>query len=510
MEIREKYTLEELKRLRSGTDIRGIALENSELREVNLTPDIVRIISYGFVKWLEKNIKTSSFKIAVGTDCRFSGDVLKTSLIDGLTENGCTVLDCNLATTPAMFMTTILDSYKCDGAIMITASHLPYYYNGLKFFTKSGGCEKEDIDCILELAFNMQSNFTESNKGIVERCNLIEDYSKILVDKVREGVSFNIDYEKPLRNNKIIVDAGNGNGGFFAYKVLSELGADIGGSQFLNPDGRFPNHIPNPEDEEAMNSLKNAVLRDNADLGIIFDTDVDRAAVVDSSGREINKNSLIALISAIILEEHPGSTIVTDSVTSTGLSEFISKNGGVHHRYKRGYKNVINEAIRLNQCNEESYLAIETSGHAALKENYFLDDGAYLILKILVKMAKLNRQGKKLQDLIKDLKEPVESLSIRLKIYADDFKKYGLEIIDRLEEYSMTIPEFEIVKNNYEGVRINYHNEKGSGWFLLRLSLHEPLLCLNVESDAEGSIKILMDKLASFFNDYSDLEKYYV
>lgn len=355
----------------------------------------------------------------------------------------------------------------------------------------------------------MQCDISVSNKGIVEKRNLIDDYSKILVDKVRKGVSFERDYEKPLRGNKIIVDAGNGDGGFFAYKVLSELGADISGSQFLDADGRFPNHIPNPEDEEAMNSLKDAVLRNKADLGIIFDTDVDRAAVVDSSGMEINKNSLIALISAIILEEHPGSTIVTDSVTSTGLAEFISELGGIHHRYKRGYKNVINEAIRLNECKEESYLAIETSGHAALKENYFLDDGAYLISKILVKMAKLNSEGKKLRDLIKDLKEPIESISIRLKIYAEDYRRYGLDIIEKLKEYAETISEFEVVKNNYEGVRINYHNEKGNGWFLLRLSLHEPLLCLNVESDAEGSTQIVMDNLASFFYDYSDLEKYY-
>jgi phosphomannomutase len=99
---------------------------------------------------------------------------------------------------------------------------------------------------------------------------------------------------------------------------------------------------------------------------------------------------LIALISAIILEEHSNSIIVTDSITSNGLKEFIEeKLGGVHHRFKRGYKNVINEAIRLNKEGKESYLAIETSGHAALKENYFLDDGAYLIAKILIKMAKL-------------------------------------------------------------------------------------------------------------------------
>ena len=222
MKKRKRYTLQELKKLRSGTDIRGIALENSEYREINLTPHIVRIISYGFAKWLEKKVKRNSYKVAVGIDCRLSGNQLKDAMIDGLTDKGVSVFDCDLATTPAMFMTTVLDSYKCDGAVMITASHLPYYYNGLKFFTKDGGCEKEDIDEILEDAFNMQEEFKVKNKGIVEKRNLIEEYSKILIDKIRKGVSFKEDYEKPLRGNKIIVDAGNGDGGFFAYNVVSE------------------------------------------------------------------------------------------------------------------------------------------------------------------------------------------------------------------------------------------------------------------------------------------------
>lgn len=188
---------------------------------------------------------------------------------------------------------------------------------------------------------------------------------------------------------KIIVDAGNGSGGFYAEKVLKNLGADVEGSQFLDPDGMFPNHIPNPENKEAMDSISKATVNSNADLGIIFDTDVDRAAIVDSKGMEINKNSLIALISNIVLRENPGSTIVTDSVTSIGLNEYISEHGGVHHRFKRGYKNVINEAIRLNNEGISAPLAIETSGHAALKENYFLDDGAYLVSKIIINAAKM-------------------------------------------------------------------------------------------------------------------------
>ena len=144
-----------------------------------------------------------------------------------------------------------------------------------------------------------------------------------------------------------------------------------------------------------MASICQAVKAAGADLGVIFDTDVDRGAAVDSQGEEINRNRLVALASAIALEGNPGGTIVTDSITSDGLKEYIEKTlGGKHHRFKRGYKNVINEALRLNGEGVNCPLAIETSGHAAMRENHFLDDGAYLVTKILIKMASLRRRAR--------------------------------------------------------------------------------------------------------------------
>ena len=142
---------------------------------------------------------------------------------------------------------------------------------------------------------------------------------------------------------------------------------------------------------------------------MIFDTDVDRAGCVDAQGREINRNRLVALAAAIALEDHPGGTIVTDSITSTGLKTFIEQELGGHHwRFKRGYKNVINEAIRLGNDGVNAPLAIETSGHAALIDNYFLDDGAYLVTRIIIKAAQLRKEGKTLDSLIAALQEPAE------------------------------------------------------------------------------------------------------
>ena len=133
-------------------------------------------------------------------------------------------------------------------------------------------------------------------------------------------------------------------------RQLESLGAWVEGSQFLAPDGDFPNHAPNPESPEAMRALSRAVVKNEADLGVLFDADCDRAAIVLSDGRFVNKNRLIALTAAMLLSKQPGLTIVTDSVTSTGLTRFIFEWGGTHYRFKRGYREVIDEAIRLNGC----------------------------------------------------------------------------------------------------------------------------------------------------------------
>lgn len=176
-------------------------------------------------------------------------------------------------------------------------------------------------------------------------------------------------------NVQIIVNAGNGSGGFFTWDVLDKLGADTFGSLHLNPDGMFPNHIPNPEDKTAMSLTRDAVLQNEADLGIVFDTDVDRSGIVDSAGNPINGDKLIALMSAIVLKEHPGTTIVTDARTSLALTQFITNKGGQHCLYRVGYRNVIDKGVKLNEDGIETHLMMETSGHGALKENHFLDDG---------------------------------------------------------------------------------------------------------------------------------------
>ena len=485
----------ELKKLQNGSDIRGIAIGT----DANMTGEAVSKIACAFVAWLSAKQNKKAQLISVGMDSRLSGPEFRQVCIRSFTESGANVIDCGMASTPAMFMTTVTPGFDCDGAVMITASHLPSNRNGLKFFTKDGGLEKQDITEILSIA---ESGNFPSGAGSMQEKDFMSVYAKMLADKIRKETG----EEKPLSGFRIIVDAGNGAGGFYVDKVLNPLGADTQGSQFLEPDGSFPNHVPNPENETAMQSIMDAVVRTGADFGIIFDTDVDRAGAVDKGGRELNRNRLIALISAILIGEKAGATIVTDSITSSGLAEFITSIGGRHHRFKRGYKNVINEAIRLNQEGVYTPLAIETSGHAALSENYFLDDGAYLVTRFLIQMAKLRKENKTLSDMIASLKEPAESNESRLKILAEDFRAYGNTIIEDLKKYAQTELSFHIAPDNFEGIRVSFGPEDGDGWFLLRLSLHEPLLPINIESDSAGGAKKIAGVLLGFLKKYDGLD----
>lgn len=573
-----------LKKLQNGSDIRGIALEGVPGEVPNLCHAEAKALSLGFLYWLCKKTgkKCSELKISIGHDVRLSGHSLKKAFIEAVAPYDTVIYDCGLASTPAMFMSTIFEEFNCDGAVMITASHLPFNRNGFKYFDKDGGLNKEDIKDIISYG---ETSAWESSPLLVNKCcyenatdasfatescnvkeaDLMACYTAHLRQLIIDGVSAdctsvndgamtshqkvcylhdstNCDdkcedsnnnfitsdcpdtcnsvlyngaaKEKPLAGMHIVVDAGNGAGGFFATDVLEPLGADISGSCFLDPDGRFPNHAPNPEDKAAMACISQAVVSSGAELGLIFDTDVDRSAAVDNTGKEISRNGIVAMAAALISDQYPGSTIVTDSITSNQLETFLTKNLGLCHlRYKRGYKNVINKGIELNESGTVCPLAIETSGHAAFKDNYFLDDGAYLATKIVIKAALLHQNGLRIHSVLADLTEPLEATEIRFPILAEDFAPYGDKILEDLTAFTVkcgingdNIFGISLVEPNYEGVRIDFNESCGGGWCLLRKSLHDPIMPLNIESDQIGGIDKIKDILRGFLSQYTELD----
>ena len=552
-DISEVDMAKDIRKLQNGSDIRGIAIDGVPGEEVNLGHDEAVAIGGAFAYWLANRVgkKVGELKICIGSDPRLSGDELKMGLARGMCCRGVKVSDAGLASTPAMFMSTVLPYFDFDGAVMITASHLPFNRNGFKFFTAQGGLEKEDIKDILQKASLLHSIPEDFSMEPVEVMDAYASHLKTLI---------NARLEDNLEGMKIVVDAGNGSGGFFATEVLEPLGADVSGSQFLEPDGSFPNHIPNPENKDAMASITARVLETGADLGIIFDTDVDRSSAVGPDGKEISRNSIVALAAALVAADHPGGTVVTDSVTSNELHEFLEQDLGLKHlRYRRGYRNVINKAIELDKNGEDAFLAIETSGHAAYADNYYLDDGAYLAVLIVAAAARLKREGKSIGDLIAGLGAPAEAEEYRMDITDEDYVALGERVLAGLpdfiagmngrratygsadKKYTLNLS---LEEPNYEGVRVNFNivectddaaseeaagdgapaeaesaiseesaaeaevrePEVYNGWFLLRQSLHDPVMPLNVESDRKNGIAMITPLIRLYMRQFDGIK----
>ena len=227
----------DLSKLQNGSDVRGVALAGVENEPVTLDDAAVRAIAGGFARFLRARLGKESCRVSVGRDSRLSGGAIAETLCETLAACGAEVTDLGLCTTPAMFMTTVTGERPFDAAVMITASHLPWNRNGLKFFTAVGGAESADVREILRLA---AEETPLAPGGSVARGEFMETYAAILREKIIAAANGN---EKPLAGKHIVVDAGNGAGGFFAERVLAPLGADTAGSRYL--DLKFaPDELP--------------------------------------------------------------------------------------------------------------------------------------------------------------------------------------------------------------------------------------------------------------------------
>ncbi|XP_022155354.1 uncharacterized protein LOC111022497 [Momordica charantia] len=517
----EEEEMGRIRRLQNGSDVRGVAVEGEKGREVDLTPAAVEAIVESFGEWVvegESGRRVERVRVSLGRDPRISGGCLSSAVFAGLSRAGCLVFDMGLATTPACFMSTVLPPFSYDASIMMTASHLPYTRNGLKFFTKRGGLRSPEVEQICERAAVKYANRAVKVSTVLptstSRVDFMAAYAHHLRQIIKQRINHPLHYDTPLQGFQIIVNAGNGSGGFFTWDVLGKLGADTFGSLHLNPDGMFPNHIPNPEDKTAMSLTRAAVLDAQADLGVVFDTDVDRSGIVDRHGNPINGDKLIALMSAIVLREHPGTTIVTDARTSVALTKFIIDRGGRHCLYRVGYRNVIDKGIQLNLDGVETHLMMETSGHGALKENYFLDDGAYMVVKVIIEMVRMKLEGSDegIGSLIKDLEEPSEAVELRMNVISEPrFAK--AKAVEAIETFRNFVQEGKIEGweldscgdcwvsegclvdlNDYPNpidaqmyrVKVFDKENREIGWVHLRQSIHNPNLALNMQSSLPG------------------------
>lgn len=308
--------------------------------------------------------------------------------------------------------------------------------------------------------------------------------------------------QAPLSGLKIVVNPGNGAACFF-NDLLGDLGANVNDSFHLTPDGTFPQSsgVPNPEKKEFVEETKRACEACNADIGVMFDTDADRAGfilprIVDESGNmsgyePLNRNRLIAMLGVIFSRSAPGCTIVTDSTTSEGLGTFLEDVLKLKHfRYLRGYANVIGKAKELN-----GEVAIETSGHCAMKENGYTDDGTYTAVKIiglLARTAASTHGG--ILDLISELVELPFDEEYRIKIKDGSLETTSFvfeEISKVLKEQSNAATAWSLDVDNLEGIRMKLTS---GGFFMIRQSLHDPVISMQVESvSADEARRMVID-----------------
>lgn len=274
----------DIRTLQDGSKIIGISSGD----DANLGRIEAGRIGGSFAWWLAQKVQKNNWdlKICVGYDSRLSYPELREGIMTGFQMFGAKHFDAGFATTPAMQMSTTMPFYEFDGAVMITGGNLPGEQNGFRFFTAEGELSEEDTAKVLGYAakYVFVGEWYET-----EKTNLMDMYAAHLRSALSKKLS---EHGGNLKDIHIIIDASNGSCGFFADKVLAQLGADVSGSIFLEPDGNFPGHEPNPENEKALQSICKAVVDNKADLGIMFNSDGSEIAVVDSAGKVIPRNEI--------------------------------------------------------------------------------------------------------------------------------------------------------------------------------------------------------------------------
>ena len=454
-------------------DIRGIYGED-------ITEEVFYYTGRGFVKYLQEKTgkKISEIWITVCRDARLHSPALSKALIDGILTTGANVVDMGLAPTPLGYYSEVvglppyLTKYMpVTGAAIITASHNPSQYNGLKMTYNKQSLNEEQIKEVkehTEREYTMQLPL--SPKGQYIEYDLIPDYIEEMTKafgKIGNGI-------------KVVVDSANATGGVVAPKLYRSMGCEVI-ELYSMPDGRFPHHHPNPSDEKTLNDIKKAVVENNADLGIAFDGDSDRIGVIDSNGNSLTGDKLLLIYAQDIIKTYNEKGIkpfvVSEVKCSQVLYDTIDELGGIAVMTKTGHGYIKSKMKEVG-----AVLAGEMSGHIFFKDRYYgFDDAIYAGCRIIEILAEKKRYNKDFQitDLLKPFNKIYSSQEVRLSC-PNSLKKSTLETFEA--EISKN-PNFfgskikEII--TIDGMRIVF--EEG-GFALIRQSNTEPVFTLRFEA----------------------------
>jgi len=435
-------------------DIRGIV-------EKELTPEVVKLIGMAIGS---ESIAQGERGIVVGRDGRLTGPMLSESLISGLIESGCHVVDIGMVPTPLVYFATYTKG--ASSGVMVTGSHNPPEYNGFKIMIAGKTLAADKIQNLYSRIVNQQFS---SGSGSSTSINIDQDY----MDTIKSDIVLE-------RELNIVVDCGNGIAGNIAPKLFESLGAKVT-KLFCLVDGRFPNHHPDPSNPENLEDLIKEVIDTGADLGLAFDGDGDRLGLVDNKGNVIWADRQMILYSRDVLSGKPGAKIIFDVKCSSLLPKDISEHGGEPIMSRTGHSFIKN---KLKETNAE--LGGEMSGHIFFNDRWYgFDDAIYTGARLLEIISKTD---KTCAEVFAELPSSVSTPEINIH-----FDKQGQQY-DVMEALSKNVdfPGAEI--NTLDGVRVDYEN----CWGLVRASNTTPCLVLRFE----GSDKESLNSIKSQFKDW--------
>ncbi len=448
-------------------DIRGIAAGDSP----QLTPEVALLVGKALGTYLPRQF--GSQRVFVGSDNRVTSGPLKSAVIKGLASTGLPVTDIGEVLTPTVYFASA--SYNGAGAgVMITGSHLDTRYNGIKMaygkLALAGG-QIQDLLRIID-----EKYFVTGAESVTQDLDMIHKHMAAIQSKVAMA--------KPL---KVVLDAGNGLSGTYVPPVLEALGLDVE-RLYCEPDGAFPNHLPNPEDPEMTRDLEAKVVELGADLGLAFDGDSDRCGFIDNHGHHIAADRLLALLARDLLSRHPGSPVVFDVKSSQALPDEIARYGGEPVMWKSGH------SLMKQKMNEiGSLLGGEVSGHLFIGEDYYgFDDAPLVALKTL---EIISRSQQSIAQIFADIPKLVATPEIVLSA-PDDLKfKMIAEMTESLKG------QYEVV--TVDGARVIFE----SGWGLVRASNTQPAVTLRFEAYTRQQILQYMTVFAAQLQRYPQIDR---
>lgn len=420
-------------------DIRGIAGET-------LTESAVFLIGKAIGSLARDH---GEHQIVIARDGRVSGPALSKSLCDGILSVGCDVVDIGIAPTPVLYYATQI--FAEHSGVMLTGSHNPANYNGLKIVIKGCALTEDDIQ---GLHARIQAKQFYVGLGVRHELDVTERY----ISQVEQGIKL----KRPL---KIVVDAGNGVAGEIAPALFRRLGCEVQ-ELFCNIDGTFPNHHADPSQPENLQDLVAAVKAANADVGLAFDGDADRLGVVTSRGDIIWPDRLLMLFAKSILAKTPGAKIIYDVKCTSNLAALIRSHGGEPIMWKTGHS-----LIKAKMAETGAQIAGEMSGHLFFRDRWYgFDDAIYAGARLLEVLASHDQSSAELFDII-----PNSVNTPEMKIDVADDEKFGL--MQQLIDSAIFSSAKEIM--TVDGLRVNF----AEGWGLVRPSNTSPCLVLRFEAN---------------------------